>query len=164
MIAMKQQDYTKAIALLDQATQIDSNFLTAYANKLAFQLQLKQFDNALMTAYNLKRIKPNAPDYYGTIGMLYHIKGDMVSSRKYFTEAATRYDKILDTMSTTDKYRDMLLMNKAVNLVLLGQQEQGNQILKQLYQSQQNEAYKEMIALFMNKTGDDIIKSLMQAN
>src|SRR6476469_10445863 len=71
MFAMKQQDYAKAIALLDQATQIDSNFLTSYANKLSFQLQIKQFDKALMTAYNLKRIKPNAPDYYVTIGMLY---------------------------------------------------------------------------------------------
>lgn len=164
IVAMKQQDYATAIALLDKATQIDSNFLTAYANKLSFQLQLKQFDKALITAFDLKRIKPNAPDYYVTIGMLYDIKGDTVLSKTYFAEAATCYDKILDTMSTSNKDRDMLLMNKAVNLVLIGQQGQGNKILKQLYDRQHDEAYREMIALFMNKTKDEIIASLMQTN
>lgn len=164
MVAMKQQDYARAIALLDQATQIDSNFLTAYANKLSFQLQLKQFDNALQTAYSLNRINPNAPDYYVTIGLLYHIKGDTGSSKEYFTGAAVRYDKILDTMSMANKSYDMLLMNKAVNLVLIGQQKHGNDILKELYERQKDEAYREMLALFLNKTKDEIIKSLMQGD
>jgi tetratricopeptide (TPR) repeat protein len=163
-IAKRQQDYPKAIDLLDQATQIDSNFLTAYANKLTFLLQLKQFDKALMAAHSLRRLKPDAPDYCVTIGILYHIEGDTVSSKKYFTEAAAKYDKVLDTMSLKNGDRDMLLMNKAVNLVFLGQQEQGNQILKQLHQNGQDRAYQEMIALYLNKTREEIIKDIIQAD
>ena len=56
----------------------------------------------------------------------------------------------------------MLLMNKAVNLILLEQEDHGNDILRQLYNRQQDEIYKEMINTFLNKTKKEIIESFMQ--
>jgi tetratricopeptide (TPR) repeat protein len=164
LVAMRSQDYSRALSLLEQATKIDSNFTTAYANKLSFQLQLKEFDQALQTAFKLKGLNPTAPDYYVTIGMVYSYKGDSALANNYFIEAAKRYDIILDTMNKANKVYEMLLMNKAVNLVLVGQQKKGNEILKQLYSEQRNEDYKEIIALFMNKTKQEILKSLMMPN
>src|ERR1700739_1526638 len=86
-IVMRTQDYEKAISLLDEATEIDSNYYRAYSNKLAFQLELKQFDKALATAKNLIRIKPQSPDYYITTGILYYQIGDTVSSQNFFIQA-----------------------------------------------------------------------------
>ena len=163
-IAMHAQDYNKAISLLDQATQIDSNYLTAYANKLSFQLELKQFDKALATAKNLNRIKPEAPEYFVSIGLIYEHMGDTTSSNKFFNEAVNRYNKILDTMSTVNKDYDLLLMNKAVSLILVGQQQKGNDILKGLYDKQKDESYREMLSSFMNKSRKDILDNLRQTN
>src|SRR5262245_4814447 len=47
----------KAIALLDSATLIDSNYYLAYYNKLVFLNNLKQFDKALLAVNNLIRIR-----------------------------------------------------------------------------------------------------------
>jgi tetratricopeptide (TPR) repeat protein len=163
-IVMKQQDYAKAISLLDQATEIDRNFLTAYVNKLSFQLQLKQFEKALQTALKLKELKPTAPDYYVTIGMVYSYKGDSALAKDYFTEATKRYDAVLDTMKKVNKAYDLLLMNKAVNLILVGQQQEGSEILKQLYTKEKNDINREMIALFMNKSKQEILESLIKTN
>ena len=162
LIVMNTQDYEKAILLLNQATQIDSNYLIAYTNKLSFQLHLNQLDKALLSAYSLKRIKPDNPEYYVTIGMIYDLKSDTITSKRFFDEAATRYNAILDTMSATNKDYDMLLMNKAVNLVLIGQQQEANDILKQLYDKHKDESYREILASFMNKSKQDILNNLFQ--
>jgi tetratricopeptide (TPR) repeat protein len=157
-------DYVKAIALLDKATTIDTNFYTAYWNKLAFQSQLGQYNNALQTAKQLKRIKPNAPDFYVTTGMLYEKTGDSISAQSQYKEALIRYDKILDTMDIKNKDYDMLLMNKGVSLILVGQQTKGNDIIKKLYDKQTDVAYKEMFEMFLNKSRQEILDNYKTRN
>ena len=132
-IVRNTQDFAKAITLLDQATKIDSNYYLAFWNKISFQSELKQFDNALVTAKNLNRIKPESPDYFFIDGLIYDKIHDTISSQKYFIKAEVCYDKILDTMNKASKEYDNFLMNKAVNLILIGQQQKGNNILEQLY-------------------------------
>src|SRR5512141_1191163 len=63
LIVMQEQNYEKALSLLDQATEIDSNYLTAYSNKISLNLELKQYDQALNAAFKLQEKKPNNPDY-----------------------------------------------------------------------------------------------------
>ena len=46
----KNEDYQKAILLLDQAIAIDSNYVRAYQNKLSFETKLEQYDKALITS------------------------------------------------------------------------------------------------------------------
>ena len=58
IVLARNGNYQQAIALLDQATAIDSNYIAAYGNKVIFQLELKDFDKALITANNLIRINP----------------------------------------------------------------------------------------------------------
>jgi len=163
-IVMRTNNYDKAIELLDEAIKIDSNYPTAFANKVSFQLQLKQFDKALVTSKNLLRIKPNAPDYIVMIGMINEQLGDTVSSKKYFTQAAKIYDDILDTMETTNKNYDMYLINKAVNLIFLGQQQTGNDILKKVYSNTKDEVEKEFISEFMNKSKQQILSEILQGS
>lgn len=162
LIVKQTQDYAKAISLLDEATQLDSNYLVAYRNKLSFQLQLKQYDQALLTAHDLKRLKPAMPDYYTTIGILYDIKGDTVSSSKFFAEASAKFDSILDTMSKTSMNYDILLMNKAINLILLDEQQKGNDILKQLHDKHKEEGYRESLALLRNKSKQELLEYFVE--
>jgi tetratricopeptide (TPR) repeat protein len=161
-LVVNSDDYSKAIELLDQAINIDSNFITAFANKTSFQLQLKQFDKALVTSKQLLSIKPNVPEYIVMSGMICDQIGDTISSKKYFNQAATVYDNILDTMSTSNKNYNGFLINKAVNLIFLGQQEKGNDILNQVYNDKTSEADKELVSMFINKSKQEIISSIMQ--
>ncbi|MGN6399500.1 MAG: tetratricopeptide repeat protein, partial [Flavisolibacter sp.] len=161
-VVIHSQDYQKAIALLDQAIKIDSNFYTAFWNKVSFQCKLQQFDKALITAKNLNRIKPESPDYFFTTGLIYDKMHDTVSSQKYFNLSAIFYDEILDTMDQTNRSYDNILMSKAINLIIIGQERNGNGILKQLYHKKTNKAFKEMLSLFMNKSKEEILSYFNQ--
>lgn len=161
-VAIHSGNYSKSIELLNEAIKADSNFSIAFANKVNFQLQLKQFDKALETSKSLLKIKPNVPEYIVMTGMIYDQIGDTISSKEYFAQAAKIYNNILDTMTKTNKNYDGYLMNKAVNLILLGQQEKGNEILKQVYHDKKNEADREMVSMFINKSKQEIISSIMQ--
>jgi tetratricopeptide (TPR) repeat protein len=157
---MNDSDYQKAILLLDQATAVDSNYFLAYWNKLVFQLQLKQYDKAIVTSKNLIRIRTTAPDLHLTFGVLYERVRDSLSAEKEFQEALSLYDKFLDTMSLKNKDYDMLSVNKAVDLIMLGEQMKGNEFLKQLYDRQADDSLKGLILSFMNKNKKDLIETI----
>jgi tetratricopeptide (TPR) repeat protein len=160
-LAMQSQtNYDVAIALLDQATKIDSNCYLAFGNKLSFQVGLKRYKDALLTAKNLIRIKPENPDGHVMAGGIYWKLEDSVSSIEHFTKAAVFFDKILDTMKTSNKMYETFLLNKAVNLILLGQDQKGDKILKELYNNQKDEVHREMFGMFLNKSKDQILNDL----
>ncbi len=161
IVAMETGDYDRAISLLNQATTIDSNYFSAYTNKLSFLLTQKQYDKALLAARNLIRIKPNIPDYYMTIGILYHIKADNNLSQKYLSESLNRFNHLLDTMKSTNGAYSFTLMNKGLNLVFLGQAQKGNDIFKHLYATQKDEILREQLTSYMNKSKDDLLKEWM---
>ena len=52
----------------------------------------------------------------------------------------------------------MLVSNKAINLIMLGDQKQANDLLTKLYASETDEALKEIIAPLMNKTKKELIE------
>lgn len=161
-IMMHSQDYNKAIALLGQATAIDTNFYMAFWNKTNFQLELNQFDSALITAKNLNRIKPESPEYFFVVGIIYDKMRDTISSQKYFQESENRYERILDTMNTTNKDYSNMLMNKAINLKIVGQQQKGNDILKGLYNNEKDNSRREILASFMDDSKQQILDDFSQ--
>ena len=82
---------------------------------------------------------------------------DTISSQKYFQQSEIRYEKILDTMNTVNKNYNNTLMNKGVNLIIIGQQQKGNDILKQLYDKEKDSFRKEMLASYMDKSKQEIL-------
>ena len=151
---------TKAIALLEQATTIDTNYFLGHYNKLMFLSQLKQFDNAIATINKLILLRPGAHDLYLQCGFLYERVNDTVSSKAYFTKSFTICSAVLDTMSYTNSDYDMILSNKAINLVMLGEQEQANKTFKKLYDRQSDENSKNMILSIMNKNKIQLLQLL----
>jgi tetratricopeptide (TPR) repeat protein len=150
----------KAISLLDKATSIDSNYFLGYYNKLMFFNQLKQFDKVIMTVNKLVSLKPSAHDLYMTGGLFYEKIGDTVSSQKYFQKSLTICNNVLDTMSSMNRDYKLLVGNKAVNLLMLGDTTQADKILKLLYDSQSDDELKKMTLSLINKSKKELIEQL----
>jgi hypothetical protein len=63
-------------------------------------------------------------------------------------------------MSVTNTDYEMLLTNKAANLIMLGYQQQANGILKNLYDKQTDEELKMNTLLMMNKSKKQLLEFL----
>jgi tetratricopeptide (TPR) repeat protein len=148
----------KAISLLDKATAIDSNYFLGHYNKLMFFNQLKQFDKAVFTVNKLIQLQPTAHDLYLTGGVLYEQLGDTISSKSYFKKSLSICNSVLDTMNTKNRDYEMLVGNKAVNLIMLRDQAKANELLKKLYESQTSEEQKKWTASLMNKNKKQILE------
>ena len=158
----KNENLLKAILLLDQATEIDSNYLIAYSNKLSYQCELGQYERAVETAKHIIKIRPHFADIYGTIGMLYYKMNDSISSNKYFSNALIQYDYFLDTMNINNINYFTLRMNKAVTLKFLGQNALGNNMLDELNNKQTDSTFKQLIASLKGKSKDELINYFEQ--
>ena len=159
-IAMDSENYTKAIALLNEAIKLDSNYYPAYTIKLSFQLALKQYSDALPTAKKINMLRPDDPVPYVSIGLLCEVLHDTISSQKYFAAADSHFNNILDTMDRTNIDYEQIMMNKGINLILLGQQQNGNELLRQLYEKSTSSLMKETISSLINKTKKEILDIL----
>ena len=126
----------KALTYLDSATTIDTNYFSGYYEKLMFLSSLNQFDKAVLTINNCIRIKPYAHELYFTGGILYERIGDTISSKIYFTKSLTILNPVLDTMSVNNRDYEMLIGNKAMNLLMLNEDKLLNDLLSNLSDNQ----------------------------
>ena len=126
----------KALLFLDSATSIDGNDFLAYNNKLMFLFGLKQYDKAIKTVDEMLRLRPNAHDLYTMKGSFYERIGDTVSSKKCFQKSLAICDKVLDTMMKTNRDYMMFVIDKSVNMIMLGDSAKANIILQTLYDNQ----------------------------
>ena len=161
-LATYSNEYEKAVYLLDQATEIDSNYFEAYKNKLSFLglMPKVDIDKALVAIKNLSRLRPDDPEYIMLIGLFYLKKGDSTIATNFLTNAANKYDKILDTMNRSSASYEFLLSYKAYNLILLGKEQEGHEIFKKLYSDTQDSLFKEYLIQTMNRTRQNILDSL----
>lgn len=156
----KAGDVLRAVELLDSATKIDPDYFTAYWNKMAFLNELKQYSRSLGAAKELSRLKPNDPVFYVTIGTLCEKTGDTVSATNYFERGLTLFNTELDTMNPKTKKYEFLLMNKGIDLVMLGREKEGNEILQKMYDASADSTQKKTIAFYMNKDKATLLDSL----
>jgi tetratricopeptide (TPR) repeat protein len=160
----EQQQYEKAIPLLNQAIQIDSNYAAPYVYKASYHWEHEQWDSCIKIVYSLIRINPNNADRYGQLGLLYYYKGDSILSKKFYNEALSRYDKILDTMWTINNQYKFLLVNKAIYLVFLNRQKEANKIFQNASDRFTDQYAKTFFASFINKSKEEVLELLQQKN
>jgi tetratricopeptide (TPR) repeat protein len=162
--SMNEEDSRRAILLLDEAIKIDSNYFTAYWNKLSLQRQLKQYDRAIETGKQILKLR-RAPYYPFIIGTFYYRLGDTTTANEYFKRTLPLCDSVLDTMSAKNKGTyEVVVMNKGVSLIFLGHPEEGNKVLKTFYDSQTDTLIKMWTGAFMNKSKEEILKVLEGEN
>ena len=149
---------SKAIKFLDSATGIDSNYFLGYYDKLMFLNQLKHYNEAIIAVNNIIRLRPNANDFYLMGGIFCEKIGDTVSSRNYFQKSLAICAKVLDTMNVKNGAYDMLVINKAINQIMLGQKKKGDSLLRQIYETQSDSSQKAMTLSLMNKNKSEIVE------
>ena len=150
----------QALLYLDSATAIDNNCFLCYYNKLMFLYSLKRFDKAVETMNECIRIKPMAHDLYTTGGILYEKIGDTISSRKYFQKSLTILKPVLDTMNIHDLNYEMLITNKAINLIMLGDNKTGHDLLKSISDRQKEPELRDFTLSFMNKSKKELVEMM----
>ena len=152
----------KALSFLDSATTIDRDDFLAYSNKFMFLYELRQYDKTIKTVDEMLRLRPNAHDLYITKGSFYERIGDMVSAEKCFQKSLAICDKVLDTMPKTNRDYMMFVIDKSVNMIMLGDSAKANNILQTLYDNQPNDsvfdnADKKFILSFMHKSKTELL-------
>jgi tetratricopeptide (TPR) repeat protein len=155
-------DYVQAIALLDKAIRIDSNYFRAYYNKLNFQTSVKPIDKekVIVTLRKLCWLRPDEPEYAMQLGMRYLKSTDTIPSTFYLQEAVARFDRILDTTRAADRAHDMLVINKAASLILLGNERAGQKILATLYATTKDDMIRELAGTEMNKSRKEVLAGI----
>ena len=63
-------------------------------------------------------------------------------------------------MSVKNRDYDMRLLNKAVNLIMLGEQMKGNELLRQLCDGQPDAALKDLALSIMNKNKKELLERI----
>ena len=87
-----------AITLLNKAISKDSTYLEAYCEKLIAQNSLKKFVEALVTAKQMIKIRPEVYYVNTQVGMAYDRTGDTATAITYYKKALVIVNKLLDNM------------------------------------------------------------------
>jgi tetratricopeptide (TPR) repeat protein len=153
------QVLTTAISLLNQATSIDTSYYTAYWNKRAYQIEARQYTDALATGRQMIKLSPNNADDYTCQGMISEMALDSVNALKYFNNAIIAYNRILDTMDISNsKYKPMQL-GKAMDLIMVNQRTNGNAIFKKLQDDSQGIFEKKSYKKYINLSKNGIVNN-----
>lgn len=156
--------YDKAIDLLNQALQIDSNYLIALYNKFSYESALKQYDKAITTAQHIIRIKPNSFMAYFSLGIGYLLSGDTMSSQKSFNEAEIQINNILDTLKPANKNYKDLLLNKAVIMIYNDNTQASDSILSLLISNTKDRFEKNMYSMYLHKTKEQLMNGALDSS
>jgi uncharacterized protein HemY len=84
----------------------------------------------------------------------------MKAAKLDFQQALTICSQVLDTMSSKNKNYDYISSDKAISLIMLDQQREGQDILKQIYDRQIDSNWKKYYGSFLNKSPKRLVELL----
>lgn len=128
---MQQMEYDSALILFYKAIEIDKNYYLPYSNITKIYLSRKQFDKALQACDKVVEIKPDLAEGWAFAGMLYDRQGDSLKAKKYYSKSIEIFD---NRINNPVKKKDLKAnrLNRAVSLILLGQEVEGKVELRKL--------------------------------
>lgn len=85
------QQLQMGLNYLDSAIKIDSNYLTAYTNKISFLIKLKRQNDAILVCDYLINRKYSVAELYMMEGFIYENKGDSIRSIKNYILARNNF-------------------------------------------------------------------------
>ncbi len=161
---MNSMQYDRAIALLNGALQIDSNFLPALSNKFSFEIAKERYDTALITGIHIIRLRPSFYEMYNTVAMMYYYLGDTIASQNYFKQADIKINQTLDTIKASNvKYKE-LLTNKAFVLVFQDSLAASDSIISMLIRNSKDSLEKEVFKDYLHKNKQQLLCKIFQKN
>jgi tetratricopeptide (TPR) repeat protein len=147
----------KAISILDQAIKVDGDYMQAYYNKFTFQNQLKRYADAIETGKQMIKLRPRNAELKMEVGETYAKAGDTTAAMPYFKSALNIYNKVLDTMSGNNDLYKTLKMEKAFDLIILHQEQQGYNMLNEIVANERNRNYKVLYQQMLTLKREDIL-------
>ena len=120
-----------ALILSDQAIELDKTYYLPHVNKVKIYLSRNDFSKALSECKTSIDLKPDYAEGWVMAGILYDLKGDTKHALESYQKSIELYDmKIADRNEKHNIQSNRL--NKAVSLVLIGQEKEGKQELNRL--------------------------------
>jgi tetratricopeptide (TPR) repeat protein len=163
-MTFNKENTMKAIELLDKATKIDPGYFLAHWNKYVFQNELNMKEQAFETLKTLELLTPENPELKMASGVFHENIGDSSTAFQKYQRANSIYESNLDTLAKNGIQYSMLQSNRAINLILLGRESQGKEILNDLLQNESDEATKELIKEFLTLSRQDLLDGKMNKN
>lgn len=118
-----------ALLLLNLAIETDKFFYPACANKIQLFCTLGKYDSAIEANKKAIELKPELPEAYTFLGMLYDKTGQHELASDQYRHAIGLFDKnILKKDSTLTENR----MNRACALLLSGNEQEGKKEVGEL--------------------------------
>lgn len=154
---------TKAIALLDSAITCQPDYIAAHFSKHFYLMRLGKHEEALKTAERLNVLMPNNTEVKTLTGLLYLLNNKEEAAEAQFQQADSLWTIRLDTLSPTYKlgYLDVL-MNKAIVLKFLQEEEEADKLFNQIlndstFNAETYDELKRMVqANFLNKSKEEM--------
>jgi len=132
------QNYDSALVYLDKAINIDSTYYTAYSNKCEVYCALKDFQKALIESQKAVAVKPDLAEGWTFTGMLYDKTGDAADALKCYRKSIELFDERISNPAK-QKSLEANKLNRALSLILMGQEETGRKELKKLKEAYPND-------------------------
>lgn len=120
-----------ALILLDQAIELDKTYYLPHVHKVKIYLSRNDFSKALSECKTSIDLKPDYAEGWVMAGILYDLKGETKHALESYQKSIELYDmKIADRNEKHNIQSNRL--NKAVSLVLIGQEKEGKQEMNRL--------------------------------
>ncbi|MDR1652671.1 MAG: hypothetical protein LBS01_03290 [Prevotellaceae bacterium] len=152
-------DFTNVIILLDSAIKLNPKYYTAYWNLIAIQNSAGKKSEAFKTVKKMSDNFPLNPDILSLKGIYYEIFGDSINAVLSYQKADKRYKYLLDSLTVESKSYQSVVMNYALNLKLLHEEDKANETLFELRQKIDDEIVKQAIdSFYINKKREDLFE------
>ena len=155
---MQKFNNDSALILFDKAIEIDKTYYLPHANKVGIYVGKKEFEKALAESEIAISQKPDYAEGWAFAGMLHHGLGDTLVAKTYYKKSIEIFDKkILNPKEKEHLFANR--MNRAVSMILLGQDKDGKDELKKLkVENPDNNVLDE----FLNRNRQDFINDIFK--
>ncbi|MFA6463323.1 MAG: hypothetical protein WCT51_04780 [Candidatus Shapirobacteria bacterium] len=120
-----------ALILFDKAIELDRTYYLPHANKVGIYINRNDFDKALLECEKSLDLKPDYAEGWALTGMLYDVKGENKKALEYYQKSIDLFDTKISDPDKKNNIKSNRL-NRAMSLVLIGQEKEGKQELSQL--------------------------------
>ncbi len=156
---MQVENFDSALYYLDKAIKIDTTYYVAYGNKCTVYCALKDFRNALLEIQKEIAVKPDLAEAWAFEGMLNDKLSDTLNANKCYKKSIEMFDERIRDPSK-QKYLYENKLNRAISLILMGQEEAGRRELKKLKETNPNDkSLDDFLSLTKQEYLDEILSN-----
>jgi tetratricopeptide (TPR) repeat protein len=133
--------------------KIDSTCYDVYLFISHFALKNQEYKTAIVAINKMIQLDPLMTDNYVDAGIVSELIGDSMNGQNYFRHAELLYNKY-DTVKD-GKLHDQFLLEKACNLIFIGENKKANKILKKL--NRHSDEMKTKTEAYIQKTRSEVL-------